>query len=161
MTDNMSHFEKMTAPLWKCHRCERPLKPKESETCNHCLRILASHELMANSFTTRPPTTTRQSSGRGGYKHPSEAMGVDPWQVEEHRAFLKASGCGDVEHTPDGRPIATSDRQFQAIAKAKKLKTGRDGYDQMQTGRDGQIALEKHKAEIQAQLDKLPMAPPA
>jgi len=48
------------------------------------------------------------------------------------------SGVGDVEHTPDGKPVFTSDGQFQKATKALGMKTGRDGYDNTRkaTGRE-------------------------
>lgn len=58
----------------------------------------------------------------------SEALGVNPDQIDEARAIYREHGCGDVQFTPDGRPIVTSREQFHRMAKASGMFHGRDGY---------------------------------
>jgi hypothetical protein len=118
-----------------CSRCEE--REVTEGLCDHCLKMVHTFSML--SAPPAPVTkSNRLSRNRGGYKHASSSMAVDPEQVTEQREILYRSGVGDVEHTSSGQPVFTSDGQFQKAAKALGLKTGRDGYDNIRraTGRE-------------------------
>ena len=132
-----------------CNRCKASFRLAENVDkataclCTQCLLKANSSFLLTQSNTSVPPST-RRSSGRGGYKHTSQAFGVEPYQVEEQRSAFKEAGLGDIEHTPDGTPIFTSDKQMRLAGKVKFGWTGAHGYDKMGTGK----SVEKSKAEM-------------
>ena len=93
----------------------------------------------------------KRIGGNGSYQHVHESLAVDPEQVAEVRAVYKAAGLGDIEHTSDGSPIFTSAKQVQDAAKARGFKTGRDGYENLRTGR---VQVEERR-RLMAQLERL------
>ena len=120
-----------------CTRCEEREVPADQELCDHCLMMTHTFAGLCAKPEPSPPRN-RRSRNRGGYKHASTSLACDREQIAEQREVLYRSGVGDVEHTPSGQPIFTSDGQFQKAAKALGLKTGRDGYDNVRraTGRE-------------------------
>ena len=118
----------------KCKRCRDDDAPEGQEFCDHCLKMQAIDQSLVRRPTgASAQTANRRTGKRGGYKHASESLAVDPEQVEQVRELYRSNGVGDIEHTRDGRPIFTSERQFQAATKARGFRTGRDGYDAMGT----------------------------
>jgi len=117
-----------------CSRCN---EESDFEICNQCLLKQTAVQLNT-AHVTFSKSTGRRTRNRGGYKHASTALQVDPESVAEQREVFLRSGVGDIEHTPDGKPIFTSDGQFQKANKALGMKTGRDGYDNVRkcTGRE-------------------------
>jgi hypothetical protein len=85
-----------------------------------------------------------------GYPYQSEAIGVAPSQISEQVEALRAGGC-TMDFDPDtGAAIVTSERQFQQAARIMGLRTGRDGYENMQSGR----SQARGRAEIRRHVDK-------
>lgn len=127
-----------------CSRCGETEAPRGFDLCDQC--VLKATAVTLNTASVSFTKKERRSSGRGGYKHISEALACEPEDVAEQRALFKVKGVGDVEHTPDGCPIFTSANQFQLATKALDIRTGRDGYDNIRkaTGRDKQ----KRKDEV-------------
>lgn len=134
-----------------CNRCK--VAETKHEMCDQCLLKEA-----ANVLNTASPTfskTPRRNGNRGGYKHTSESLAVDPEQVEEQREVFKHHGVGDIEHTAEGCPIFTSEGQFQAATKALGMRTGRDGYDNVRRA----TGNEKHKRQEAVQKKWEALAP--
>jgi hypothetical protein len=65
--------------------------------------------------------------GHSMFPYKSVAMAVDPHEVPEVQARLRRQGLF-TEFDAEGRPIITSTKQQDALAKAMGMKTGRDGY---------------------------------
>ena len=93
----------------------------------------------------KPKIPTRQYIGErstrasknpwaGGFK--SDALGVSPDQIPEAREKLAKAGVNVDFDRRTGAAIVESERHYQQIAKASGLKTGRDGYDNIKSGRD-------------------------
>jgi len=59
----------------------------------------------------------------------SAALGVNPEQIEEATAYLRSHGITAEYDPKTGDLIATSEKQFQDVARVSGLRTGRDGYD--------------------------------
>ena len=120
-----------------CSSCKSRKAPVGYDICDQCL--LKQTAVRLNTISPKfSKSTGRRTANRGGYKHASTALQVDPESVPEQMELLYKSGVGVVEHTPDGKPIFTSDLQFQKANMAIGLKTGRDGYDNSRkaTGRE-------------------------
>lgn len=124
-----------------CERCERELKTVGPH-CEHCLRIMAGSILLLAAGESALKKKAKPMR-RGGYRHESESLAVVPEHVEHVRAIYKSSGLGDIEHLPDGRPVFTSEAQFQQANKIRGFKTGRDGYDQNVTGKELEQAKQR------------------
>ena len=139
----------------KCKRCKGLFTRIDGvdcpELCDQCLLKTHSSILLSYAPTSQPPST-RRSSGNGGYLHPSEGLGVNTKQVVGTREIYKKSGLGDIEFTPDGRPIFTSDKQMQDAGKALGRKNGRDGWD---VGVDTGRVPEQKKQEMLKKYENL------
>jgi hypothetical protein len=57
----------------------------------------------------------------------SDALGVNPDQIPQAQAALRAAGV-TADFDSEGRCIVTSDKQYREVAKACGMWTGRDGY---------------------------------
>lgn len=112
----------------RCTRCKEADTPAGHKLCDQCTLKEAARFLNVCS-PTFSKGVSRRTGNRGGYRHVSEALAVEPEEVETVRAVYKEHGVGDIEHTPDGCPIFTSANQFQLATKARGMRTGRDGYD--------------------------------
>jgi len=64
----------------------------------------------------------------------SDALGVNPEQIGEARAALKAHGV-NADFDKEGRPIINSNKHFKDIARATGMYDGGHGYEV--TGNDG------------------------
>lgn len=84
----------------------------------------------------RPGTTTRKFIGKpaerrrrnpwaGGFR--SDALGVNPEQIPQARAALRAAGVY-VDYDENGCAILESERQYKDVAKASGMWSGRDGF---------------------------------
>lgn len=62
------------------------------------------------------------------FPFPSTQMAVDPSEVPAVAEQLRKQGISAVEFDRAGRPIITSTKQQDRLAKALGMKTGRDGY---------------------------------
>ncbi len=62
------------------------------------------------------------------FPFPSTQMAVDPSEVPAVAEQLRKQGMSGVEFDRAGRPIITSTKQQDKLAKALGMKTGRDGY---------------------------------
>lgn len=69
------------------------------------------------------------------YPMVSTAAGVHPNQIEEHRAYLRAKGCGDVEHTKDGDVVFRDKHQRKKVCEAVGLFDRNGGYSDPGTKR--------------------------
>lgn len=68
--------------------------------------------------------------GQSMFPYKSSAMAVDPSEVPAVQERLRAQGLF-TEFDREGRPIITSSKQHDRLAKAFGMKTGRDGYGHM------------------------------
>lgn len=104
------------------------MKAKSEKETNHNLLRAAQRRLL----TAKPilgETTKQCQKGAGLWCKPfhSDALGVNPNQIEEATKALRADGVM-ADFAPDGKLIVTSDKQFKAAAKSCGLWSGRDGY---------------------------------
>ena len=111
-------------------------------------------------LTARPSIKPSQFEGRkyrtSLWNRPfaSNALGVNPDQIPEARAALRARGC-TADFDSEGRCIVTSEKQFREVAKASGLWNGRDGFavkgesdQRILTGRDREYARRELKAQL-------------
>ena len=109
------------------------------------IRLAIRRQLTAPPGQSRRPRRQTRT-GAGGYRHASQSLAVEPEQVCQVRDLYKLHAVGgDVEHTADGIPVFTSAEQFQRACKARGLKTGRDGFEQIRnkTGREPKRAQQR------------------
>lgn len=76
----------------------------------------------------RPNTERRSSAGLWVKPFASDALGCGEDQIDESREYLRAHGVM-ADFDKEGRCIITSEKQYQAVAKAFGMKSGRDGYE--------------------------------
>jgi len=62
------------------------------------------------------------------YPMVSSAAGVHPAQIKEHMAYLRAKGCGEVEHTKDGDVVFADKHQRKKVCEALGLFDRNGGY---------------------------------
>lgn len=79
----------------------------------------------------------------------SDALGVNPDQVAKANEELRKHGC-TAEYNSKGQLVATSQKQYDQVAKISGLKTGRDGYDHVKSGRD----VERQKEEFRRAVER-------
>lgn len=118
------------------------------------IRSAIRHQATAapSNTTNRPVNRYRFNRGR---VHKSDALGVNPDQVDEYREHLKKHGIA-ADVFPDGRVGIESEKQWKEIAKAGGLWNGRDGFSaydnkgrRIMTGREqgkGREALRRQLA---------------
>lgn len=88
----------------------------------------------------RPTPSTNKPSRRtsaGLWVKPfaSDALGVNPVQIDQARAEMRKHGIA-AEYDSQGRFVATSEKNMHDVAKVRGIRTGRDGYEpQMDDGR--------------------------
>lgn len=68
------------------------------------------------------------SSVPANYPMASTACGVHPSQVKEHMEYLRAAGCGQVDHTKDGDPIFRDKHQRKKVVEALGMYDRNGGY---------------------------------
>ena len=78
----------------------------------------------------------------------STSMAVDPSEVPAVSDRLRAQGVF-AEFDRQGRPIVTSTKQHDALAKALGMKTGRDGYGHVDEHGNFQNSGRRRNDEIQ------------
>lgn len=89
-----------------------------------------------------------KSAGLWARPFHSDALGVSPDQIPEATRALRSQGIM-ADFDDQGRCIITSDKQYQEVAKACGLKTGRDGYDHVRSGRDNERAKEEFRRAVE------------
>lgn len=117
-------------------------------------------------LTSAPRTPERPNRqhlvGSGLWNRPfhSAALGVNPDQIKEATAYLRSHGITADFDPKTGDLIATSEKQFQDVARVSGLRTGRDGYDvkdsngfSIATGRRGVEERQKFKDMLQRMCD--------
>lgn len=90
----------------------------------------------------------RTSAGLWARPFHSDALGVSPDQIGEATEALRKQGVM-ADFDKEGRCIITSDKQYQQVAKACGLKTGRDGYDNVQSGRDNERGRQQFRDAVE------------
>lgn len=91
-------------------------------------------------LTARPvpperPNVSRRSSYSLWHKpFASEALGVNPDQIDEARANLRAHGI-TADFDEHGRCVLTSEKQFRDVARASGMYSGARGFEM--SGEDG------------------------
>lgn len=107
-----------------------------------------------------PARQRRTSSGLWARPFASDALGVNPTQIEAARAALRARGI-TADFDKSGRCVVTSDKQYREVAKAVGIWNGRDGYgirredgERGYTGREAERAKQElRKAVLSGQID--------
>jgi len=92
--------------------------------------LMREHQRQMLTASPEPSNKPRKClNGPGLWVKPfhSEALGVNPDQIPEATEALRRAGCM-ADFDADGRCIVTSNTQYQQVAKACGLKTGRDGF---------------------------------
>ena len=79
----------------------------------------ASYDWSGHSFVSTVPAN---------YPMVSTACGVHPDQVKEHMDYLRAAGCGQVDHTKDGDPIFRDKNQRKKAIEALGMYDRNGGY---------------------------------
>lgn len=100
----------------------------------------------------------------------STQMACDPEDIQMVREMLKKEGLY-VDFDGEGRPEVTSTKQQDALAKALKMKTGRDGYGHLDehgrfqnSGRRRADEMKEGRARVRRviqELEKMPEEVPA
>ena len=123
---------------------------------NENMRDNIKNLISAKPKPSKNKNKRRTSAGLWVKPHHSDALGVNPEQIPEAKAALKAHGI-TAEFDKEGRCIVTSEKQFRQVAKACGMWTGRDGYgvqtsdgNRAPTGRD----REKAKAEFRRAVER-------
>jgi hypothetical protein len=87
--------------------------------------------------------------GHSMFPYASTAMAVDPSEVGDVQKRLRKKGLL-TEFDKEGRPIITSTKQHDALAKAFDMKTGRDGYGHVDEHGQFQNSGRRRTDEMQA-----------
>ena len=87
--------------------------------------------------------------GHSMFPYYSTAMAVEPDEVEQVQEHLRRKGVF-AEFDKQGRPIVTSTKQQDALAKAMGMKTGRDGYGHLDEHGRFQNSGRRRNDEVQA-----------
>jgi len=130
--------------------------PKENDTSS----ILAAAKkimtgrpapgLPIRKIIGKPAKRRRGNPWAGGYR--SDALGVNPDQIPEARAALRAQGVC-VEFDKDGCAIMESERQYKDVARATGMWTGRDGF-QVPDGSGGRCHTGREAENERKNLEK-------
>jgi hypothetical protein len=124
-------------------------KKSEAEKNRDALLKATKELLTARPAPTKHSTKQRlTTAGLWARPHHSDALGVNPDQIPEATKALRAQGIM-ADFDSEGRCIITSDKQFQQVAKACGLKTGRDGYDHVRSGRDNERGKEEFRRRVE------------
>lgn len=89
-------------------------------------------------------------------QYASDALGVNPCQIAEATANLRAHGC-TADFDTSGRLVVTSEKQFRTAAKASGMWDGRDGY-QVKDSRGGHICTGRDSARAREQFRRAVMS---
>jgi hypothetical protein len=92
--------------------------------------------------------TVRTTAGLWAKPFHSDALGINPDQREQAIEQLRKHGC-TADYDDQGRLIATSQKQYDQVAKIAGLKTGRDGYDHIKSGRDNARGQEEFRRAVE------------
>ncbi|TXH51864.1 MAG: hypothetical protein E6Q97_17440 [Desulfurellales bacterium] len=74
-------------------------------------------------------TASKKRRERLRWPFHSDALGVNPEQCEQAEAAARANGVPVEFDRETGAAIITGPDQYQKLAKASGMKTGRDGYE--------------------------------
>lgn len=103
--------------------------------------------------------------GHSMFPYRSSAMAVHPSEVAAVQERLRKQGLF-TEFDSDGRPIITSTKQQDALAKALGMKTGRDGYGHVDehgrfqnSGRRRADEMKAGRARVRKVIDELEKMP--
>jgi len=94
------------------------------------IRATLKAHLTAVPAPSKNPTRRRELAGyryNGGRPFDSDAMGINPAQVDQANKELRRHNC-TAEYQPDGTLRVTSEKQFHEVARISGMRTGRDGY---------------------------------
>lgn len=87
----------------------------------------------------------------------SDALGVSPDDIPTAMALLRSNGV-TADFMPDGRLIATSEKQFREAARAFGIYSGARGFEardedgnKIRTGRESVEIREQRKRELERQ----------
>jgi hypothetical protein len=86
------------------------------------------------------------------FPYKSVQMACEPEDIEQTKEFLKRHAEGPAKFTEfdrEGRPIITSTKQQDALAKAMDMKTGRDGYGHLDEHGNFQNSGRRRNDEVQ------------
>ena len=102
-------------------------------------------------LTTPPPKRRAKPQRAGLWSQPfhSDALGVNPDQIPEATAALRAAGV-TADFDADGCAIITSDKQYREVARAAGLYNGRDGYG-VPNSTGGYVLTGREQAKTRAQ----------
>lgn len=122
----------------------------EHEKNQDALKAAIRRQLTAKPEPPKDHGNKKRLTTAGLWVRPfhSDALGVNPDQIPEAREALRARGI-TADFDEQGRCIVTSEKQYQQIAKACGLKTGRDGYDNVKSGRDIQRGRDELRRRIE------------
>lgn len=126
------------------------MSKSEKEKNDDAIRAAVRAQLTAKPEPPKDHGNRKRRTTAGLWVRPfhSDALGVNPDQIPEAREALRAQGIM-ADFDKDGRCIVTSEKQYQQIAKACGLKTGRDGYDNTKTGRDLQRERDEFRRRVE------------
>lgn len=136
-------------------------KKSEKEKNEDAIRKAVREQLSAKPAppNDRGNRTRRTTAGIWARPHHSDALGVNPDQIEEATKALRAQGVM-ADFDKEGRCIITSEKQRREVAKACGLWDGRDGYHGgKKGGRDSRPELtgrqkEEVKREFRRRVDR-------
>jgi len=101
----------------------------------------------------RPAARARKNPWAGGFR--SNALGVSPDQVEAATAAARAGGSMADFDPETGAAIMYSQRDYDRLAEATGLKTGRDGYQmtgeddhKVDTGREAEMGRQAFRRDV-------------
>lgn len=122
----------------------------EKERTQDALKDAIRAQLSAKPAAPKDHGNRQRLTTAGLWVRPfhSDALGVNPAQIKAAEAELRKHGC-TAEFDKEGRCIITSEKQYQQVAKISGLKTGRDGYDNVKSGRDNARGQEEFRRAVE------------
>lgn len=121
----------------------------EKEKTQDALKEAIRAQLSAKPAGPKDHGNRKRLTTAGLWARPfhSDALGINPDQREQAIQELRKHGC-TADYDDEGRLIATSQKQYDQVAKIAGLKTGRDGYDHVKSGRDNARGQEEFRRAV-------------